>query len=77
MERIEHYEDFRAYLRDFYDDRKKRSPYFSYRTFARKAGLTSPSHFKEVVDGTRKLTAKTIGIDLEDREQWFREHPNC
>lgn len=61
MERIEHYEDFRAYLRDFYEDRKKRSPYFSYRTFARKAGLTSPSHFKEVVDGTRKLTAKTIG----------------
>lgn len=73
MDRIQHYDDFRAYLRDFYEDRKKRIPYFSYRTFAQKAGLTSPSHFKEVMDGSRKLTEKTIskfikGLGLTDQD---------
>jgi uncharacterized protein (TIGR02147 family) len=60
MERIEHYTDYRAYLHDFYEDRKKRLPIFSYRYFCIKAGLKSPTLYKEVVEGKRNLTSKTI-----------------
>lgn len=60
MQRIETYTDYRQYLRDFYEDRKKRLSIFSYRYFCIKAGIKSPTLFKEVVDGTRNLTSKTI-----------------
>ncbi|MBN1575858.1 MAG: TIGR02147 family protein [Chitinispirillaceae bacterium] len=69
MERIETYTDFRLFLRDYYKDRKKRFPFFSYRYFCLKAGLKSPTIFKEVVDGKRNLTSKMLplfnkGLDL-------------
>ena len=60
MQRIEFYDDFRSYLHDFYEDKKKRFPHFSYRYFCRKAGLKSPSHFIEIMDGRRKLTSKKL-----------------
>jgi uncharacterized protein (TIGR02147 family) len=61
MQRIEFYDDFRKYLRDFYEDRKKRFRHFSYRFFCARAGLKSPSHFIEIMDGRRKLTSKMLG----------------
>ncbi len=61
MQRIEFYDDFRNYLRDYYDYQKKRFPHFSYRFFCRKAGLKSPSHFFEIMNGERKLTSKMLG----------------
>jgi uncharacterized protein (TIGR02147 family) len=60
MQRIEFYDDFKIYLNDFYEDRKKRFPHFSYRFFCRKAGLKSPSHFMEIITGRRKLTSKML-----------------
>jgi uncharacterized protein (TIGR02147 family) len=60
MERIETYTDYRHFLRDFYEDRKKRLPIFSYRYFCIKAGLKSPTLFKEIVDGKRNITTKTL-----------------
>ncbi|HEX2959654.1 MAG TPA: TIGR02147 family protein, partial [Chitinispirillaceae bacterium] len=60
MQRIEFYDDFRNYLRDYYADQKLRFPSFSYRYFCRKAGLSSPSHFIEIIDGKRKLTSKML-----------------
>lgn len=60
MERIETYTDYRQFLRDFYEDRKERLPVFSYRYFCIKAGTKSPTLFKEVVEGKRNLTYKTI-----------------
>jgi uncharacterized protein (TIGR02147 family) len=73
MQRIEFYDDFRKYLRDFYEDRKNRFPHFSYRYFCRKAGLKSPSHFIEIIDGRRKLTSKMLdsfikGLALTDSD---------
>jgi uncharacterized protein (TIGR02147 family) len=73
MQRIEFYDDFRKYLRDFYEDRKKRFPHFSYRYFCGKAGLKSPSHFIEIMDGKRKLTSKMLdsflkGLALTDSD---------
>src|SRR5688572_3603188 len=51
------YLDFRAYLRDYYDARKASSRAFSYRSFSRRAGLTSPNYLKLVIDGSRNLSA--------------------
>ncbi len=77
MERIDAYTDYRLYLSDFYKDRKKRIPVFSYRYFCIKAGIKSPTLFKEIVAGKRNLTSKTIprfikGLDLNPLDaQYF------
>jgi uncharacterized protein (TIGR02147 family) len=73
MQRIEFYDDFKKYLRDYYEYQKKRFPHFSYRYFCRKAGLKSPSHFIEIMDGKRKLTSKMFdsfikGLALTDHD---------
>lgn len=76
MEPINHYTDYRAYLRDFFQDRKKSNPSYSYRLFNKTAGITSPSLFKEIVDHKRGLTPATIplfikGMHLNDRDARF------
>lgn len=48
--------DYRALLRAFYEDKKAQGRGFSYRAFARRAGLSSPNHLKRVIDGQRNLT---------------------
>ena len=73
MQRIEFYDDFRQFLRDFYANQKKRFPHFSYRFFCRKAGLKSPSHLIEIMAGRRKLTSKKLdsfikGLCLTDSD---------
>jgi uncharacterized protein (TIGR02147 family) len=50
------YLDFRAYLRDYYEQRKA-SAALSYRGFSRRARLRSPNYLKLVIDGQRNLTA--------------------
>jgi uncharacterized protein (TIGR02147 family) len=50
------YFDYRALLRAYYEDRKRHGRGFSYRAFARRAGLRSPNHLKRVIDGERNLT---------------------
>ena len=60
MQRIEFYDDFREFLKDYYSEQKKRFPHFSYRYFCKKADLTSPSHFLEIIEGKRKLTSKML-----------------
>lgn len=49
------YLDYRALLRDYYEDRKKHGRGFSYRAFSAAAGLRSPNHLKRVIDGDRNL----------------------
>jgi uncharacterized protein (TIGR02147 family) len=60
MERLETYTDYRQYLKDYYQDRKRRIPVFSYRYFCLKAGIKSPTLFKEIVAGQRNLTSQTL-----------------
>jgi uncharacterized protein (TIGR02147 family) len=60
MERIEFYTDYRKFLKDFYLEQKKLRPYFSYRYFCQKSGISSPGLFKEVVAGKRNLTDRTL-----------------
>jgi uncharacterized protein (TIGR02147 family) len=49
------YLDHRAFLRDYYLDRKERRGQ-SFRSFSRRAGLGSPNYLKLVIDGHRNLT---------------------
>ena len=71
--------DYRALLRDYYEDRKQHGRSFSYRAFARRAGLKSPNLLKRVIDGERTLTpemaerfAKACGFD-GPAASYFRE----
>ncbi len=54
------YSDYRSYLRDFYNEKKKGNAKYSYRVFAATAGLGSPNYLKLVIDGTRNLTIANI-----------------
>jgi len=79
MKSVEYYTDYRTFLSDFYREKKSASPLFSYRTFCRKAGLKSPSIYKEVVSAKRGLTSETIiafskGLGLSPRDSRFFEN---
>jgi uncharacterized protein (TIGR02147 family) len=52
------HDDYRAFLRAAYDELKASNPAFSYRFFARKAGMSSPNFLKLVIDGHRNLSAE-------------------
>ncbi len=70
------YFGYRAFLRDAYADLKQRQPGFSYRWFARRAGMTSPNFLKLVIDGKRNLSAAStdqfaIALELSTSETAF------
>ena len=76
MKNIEHYCDYREYLKDFYNESKEKHSFFSYRYFTRKAGLASPSLFREVVAGTRNITGQSLplfikGLGLNEKDASF------
>jgi uncharacterized protein (TIGR02147 family) len=49
------YTDYRRYLSDYYHARKLTSKAFSYRYFAKKAGINSVGLYKDVVEGRQHL----------------------
>ena len=55
MKPITEYEDYRAYLRDFYEERKRTSA-FSWREFAKLAGFSSSGYLKLGCDGKTRLS---------------------
>ena len=73
------YFGYRAFLRDAYVDLKQRQAGFSYRWFARRAGMTSPNFLKLVIDGKRNLSAASTerfatALELSSNETaFFRE----
>ena len=56
---IVEYNDYRVYMADFYEERKRTSA-FTWREFARIAGFTSPSYLKLVCDGKSSLSRVTM-----------------
>lgn len=73
------YFGYRSFLRDAYTDLKQRQAGFSYRWFARRAGMTSPNFLKLVIDGKRNLSAASTerfatALELSSNETaFFRE----
>lgn len=60
MKPIVEYTDFRKFMRDYYEERKRCSA-FSWREFSKIAGFSSPSYMKVVCDGKSKLSR--IGVE--------------
>jgi len=60
MKPIVEYQDYHAYLSDYYDQRKRTSA-FSWREFAKNAGFVSPSYLKMVCEGKTNLSKVTMG----------------
>lgn len=70
------YVDYRRFLADHYKARKRLDKKFSFRFFARRAGLSSSNFLKLVMDGKRNLGATTIdkfvtALRLEPDEATF------
>ena len=60
MKPIIEYTDFRMFMRDYYEERKRTSA-FSWREFAKIAGFVSPSYLKMVCEGKTNLSKVTMG----------------
>lgn len=76
MKKIYTYNDYRFYLRDYYEHMKKSTSFFSYRYFSSKADIKSPVFLKQVIEGKRNLTANTTekfikALNLSDKEETF------
>ena len=76
------YRDYRDFLRDYYSEQKQRNKGYSYRLFARHAALASPNYLKLVIEGSRRITDKSLphfvkGLKLNaQEEQYFRAMVN-
>lgn len=69
------YQNYREYLRDYYNEQKRLKRNFSYRAFAKKAGINASAFLYYVIRGQRNLTkssasqiTKAIGMTLREEE---------
>lgn len=72
------YNNFREFLKDYYDDQKLHRTGFTYARFSERAGIQSPNYYKLVMDGQKKLTPSnlvkfSLALKLEDGEKDFFE----
>jgi uncharacterized protein (TIGR02147 family) len=79
MPDIYQYTDYRAFLRDYFAERKAANDSFSHQFFARKAGIKSSGFVLHVMKGQRNLTrpvllnvARAIGLDA-GRTEYFED----
>ena len=73
------YTNYRVYLRDYYEFKKKTTKAFSLRYFAEKSGISSHAHLKLTMDGSRNITNVTVnklirGIGLEGQRAAYFEN---
>jgi len=61
MINIFEYQNYRLYLKDYYQEQKETKKYFSYRYFSKKAGINAPAFLYYVTNNKRNLTKKSIG----------------
>jgi uncharacterized protein (TIGR02147 family) len=69
------YTDYRRYLADYFEKRKKIDPKFSHRYLSRRLGLSSPNFIMMVMQGKRNLTrslafklSQEFGLDEKEAE---------
>ena len=72
------YTNYRVFLRDYYEYKKKTSSAFSLRFFAEKSGLSSHAHLKLAIDGKRNITKNTVvklisGLNLDAKRAAYFE----
>jgi len=54
------YSDYRKFLKILFEFRKDKNRHFTFRLFSKRAGLASPSALKEVIEGKKNLTHKSV-----------------
>ena len=54
------YIDYRAFLKDAFDALKTGSPRLSFRTFAKKAGFSTPNFLQMIIQGQRNLSSTNV-----------------
>lgn len=62
MINVYEYTDYRKFLKDYYEDKKKENPHFSYRFIALKSGVNE-GNFAKILQGKRNLTLEA-GLKL-------------
>lgn len=60
MKQIFEYNDYRLFLKDYFNEKKKTTGYFTHRYFAEKAGFSSPVFIKLVIDAKANLSKKSV-----------------
>ncbi|MBD3243742.1 MAG: TIGR02147 family protein [Chitinivibrionales bacterium] len=78
MPNVLDYVDYREFLKDYYEENKKRNPAFSYRYIASKVGFKSPGFFTQILNGATNISNRMIGrfvefIGLKRREAEYFE----
>ena len=66
MKPVTEYEDYRMYMQDYYNERKRVSS-FSWREYTRASGFTSPTYLKLVCEGKTRLSpqgAEKVGAAM-------------
>ncbi|MBD3346470.1 MAG: TIGR02147 family protein [Chitinivibrionales bacterium] len=57
---VRDYLDYRAFLRDCYDDIHSRNKQFNYKYLIAKVGLKSPGHITQIFNGARNISPKMV-----------------
>src|SRR5271157_5111968 len=65
------YTDYRAYLRAYFDERKKNDPKFSHRYLCRRLGLAAPNAIMLVMQGKRNIT-RSLAFRISEE---FKHNP--
>lgn len=78
MPQIYAYINSRKFLKDYYEERKKAQPSFSYQYFANKAGFRSKSFIFKVIDGQKTLSKTAVfaiaqAMELKKQETAYFE----
>ena len=60
MPNLFEYQNYRAYLHDYYNEQKALKRNFSYKKFSRDADIAAPSFLFYVIEGKRNLTKSTV-----------------
>ena len=60
MPNIFKYNDYREFLSDYYGEKKKKNPTFSYQNFSKKAGFSSKSFIFNVIKGRKNISKGSI-----------------
>ena len=60
MAQIYEYMDYRQYLHDFFEEKKRALRFYSYRLFSQKAGFRSPNFLQLVIKGKRNLSKESV-----------------
>ncbi len=73
------YTDHRLFLKDYYEEMKKRKPYFSYRHFSELAGVKASNFLYVIIKGERNLSKESIakvsrGVGLIRQEHEYFEN---